>query len=227
MTLFAVREESELAVMYYGYHRVSTAAQKEDRGISGIESFCRERGYPLQKVYVDKISGKTFERPRYIVLKEDVLRPGDTLIIWELDRLGRTKADIIQELAYFKENSIRVMFLDIPTTTTETDAKGGFSNLLIDTINNILIEILSMMAQNENERNRKRSEEGRAAMKARGEWGRYGRPRRMSKEDFAVQYGRVVSGLVGSLELQRELGLNRDTYFRYVREYKASVKNKN
>ena len=54
--------------MYYGYHRVSTSEQKLDRGVSVIEAFCIERGYPLEKVFVDKMSGKAFDRPRYIVL---------------------------------------------------------------------------------------------------------------------------------------------------------------
>lgn len=77
--------------MYYGYHRVSTKEQNLERGIKGIEDFCNNRNYKLEKVFVDKISGKTIDRPRYTVLKEDVLREGDTLIIYELDRLARNK----------------------------------------------------------------------------------------------------------------------------------------
>ena len=77
--------------MYYGYHRVSTKEQNLDRGIKGIEDFCKSRNYDLKKVFVDKMSGKTFDRPRYTVLKEDVLRKGDTLIIYELDRLARNR----------------------------------------------------------------------------------------------------------------------------------------
>jgi DNA invertase Pin-like site-specific DNA recombinase len=80
-----------------------------------------------------------------------------------------------------------------------------------------------MIAENEVGRNRKRCDEGREAMKARGEWHKYGRPRVMSKEDFAVHYTRVINKEIGSLALMRELGINRDTYFRYVREYKAAV----
>lgn len=73
--------------MFYGYHRVSTKEQNLERGIKGIEDFCKSRNYKLEKVFVDKMSGKTIDRPRYTVLKEDVLREGDTLIIYELDRL--------------------------------------------------------------------------------------------------------------------------------------------
>ena len=210
--------------MYYGYHRTSTHEQNLDRGIAGIEEFCRKHNYPLKKIYTDKVSGKNFDRPRYVVLKEDVLRKGDTLILWELDRLGRNKKEILNELRYYKDNGIRTMFIDIPTTTMDlSDMADDFCRLLMDTVNNVLIEIVSMIAENEVERKRKRCDEGRAAMKVRGDWDKYGRPRRMSKEDFSKEYSRVVSGDIGSLALMRELNLNRDTYFRYVREYKKRM----
>jgi len=208
--------------MYYGYHRISTKEQHLDRGITGIEEFCSSRGYDLQKIYTDKMTGKTFDRPRYTVLKEDVLRSGDTLIVFELDHLGRNKADIAAELAYFKENGIRVMFLDIPTTTLDySSLNDDMSRLIMDTVNNILIELVSMTAETEVERKQKRVAEGIAAMKARGEWHKYGRPRKMSKEAFAEQYGRIERKEIGTLALMRELELNRDTFFRYIRELRA------
>ena len=202
---------------FYGYHRVSTREQKEDRGVAGIEKFCRERGYNLQKVYIDKASGKDFNRARYVVLKEDVLRNGDTLIVFELDRLGRTKKEIARELLYFKENNIRVMFLDIPTSTMEL-ADNDLSKVIVDTVNNILIEVLSMIAEAERERSRKRCDEGREAMKAKGEWHKYGRKRNMSLETFKGHYKRVQEGEIGQTPLRKELGLKESTFYRYVRE---------
>jgi DNA invertase Pin-like site-specific DNA recombinase len=210
--------------MYYGYHRVSTKEQHLDRGVEGIKEFCKERNYPLERVYVDKITGKSFDRPRYTVLKEDVLRNGDTVIFYELDRAGRNKADIAAELLHFNNNNIRVMFLDIPTTTIDYSAYSDeLSRVIMETVNNILIEICAMNAQTEIERKRKRCDEGRAAMKARGEWYKYGRPRNMDMTEFTKQYSRVASGEIGSLALMRELGLKRDTYFRYVREAKINA----
>lgn len=206
---------------YYGYHRVSTTQQHLDRGIEAIEKFCEERNYPLVRIYTDKISGKKFDRPRYTVLKEDVLRSGDILILHELDRLARTKKGIAEELAYFDKLGVRVMILNIPTTLIELSAAPeGMYKTVMETINHMVIEIYSMQAQTELELKEKRQREGIEAMKARGEWERYGRPRKMSKETFASQYQRVVCGEIGSLALMRELGLNRDTYFRYVREFK-------
>lgn len=179
--------------MYYGYHRVSTKQQHLDRGIEAIEKFCQERNYPLVKIFTDKVSGKRYDRPRYTVLKEDVLREGDTLILHELDRLARTKKAIAEELAYFERAGVRVMILNIPTTLVDLSAMPeGMYKTVMETINHMVIEIYSMQAQAELELKEKRQKEGIAAMKARGEWHRYGRPRRMSKEDFAQAYQRVL-----------------------------------
>lgn len=213
--------------MYYGYHRVSTKKQHLDRGEQAIEKFCEERGYPLSKIYTDKMSGKKHDRPRYTVLKEDVLRPGDTLILHELDRLARNKKAIAEELAYFDSIGVRVMVLNIPTTLIDLSAvPEGMYKTVIETINHLVIEIYAMQAQTELEQKEQRQREGIAAMKARGDWEKYGRPRQMSKEDFAAQYKRVIAGEIGTLALMRELGLQRDTFFRYVREYKSDMQEK-
>lgn len=73
---------------YYGYHRISTKEQHLDRGIIEIKRFCENQKIKLESIFTDKITGKNFDRPRYTVLVEDVLRVGDTLIITELDRLN-------------------------------------------------------------------------------------------------------------------------------------------
>ncbi len=207
--------------MYYGYHRVSTKEQNLDRGVKGIEDFCKQKNYPLQKIFLDKMSGKTFDRPRYTVLKEDVLRPGDTLILYELDRLGRNKKEIIDELRYYEDHDIRVMFLDIPTSTIDLSEESDSMNKLItDTINKVVIEIYAMQAETEIQRKEKRQREGIEAKKARGEWDDYGRHRVMSPEDFAKEYKKVEQGEIGSLELMRQLKMKKSTYFKYVNEYK-------
>lgn len=215
--------------MYYGYHRVSTKEQNLDRGIKGIEDFCKQKNYPLQKIILDKITGKSFDRPRYTVLKEDVLREGDTIILYELDRLGRDKKEIINELRYYEDHDIRVMFLDIPTSTIDLSEESDSMNKLItDTINKVVIEIYAMQAETELQRKEKRQREGIEAKKARGEWDDYGRHRVMSPEEFAKQYNKVIKGEIGSLELMRQLKMKKSTYFKYVGEYKQnSINNKN
>ncbi len=82
----------------YGYHRTSTREQHLDRGIAEITAYCENNDLSLEKIYTDQQTGKNFNRPRYTILKEDVLRSGDELIITEVDRLGRNKADTLKEL---------------------------------------------------------------------------------------------------------------------------------
>ena len=79
----------------YGYHRTSTTEQHLDRGIKEITDFCTKNNYHLEKIYTDQQTGKNFNRPRYTVLRDDILRDGDTLIVTEVDRLGRSKRETV------------------------------------------------------------------------------------------------------------------------------------
>lgn len=205
---------------FYGYNRVSTKEQHLDRGRKSIEDFCSQHGYDLVKIFEDKQTGRGFNRPRYVVLKEDVVQAGDTIIIPEYDRLGRADETKL-ELEHYKSHNIRIIFLDIPTTQIDlTLMTDEMSAAILSCINDMLISFYDLMARTELQRKKKRQLEGIEAKKARGEWDNYGRPRVMSAVEFARHYQRVIDGKMGSLELMRELGLNKDTYFRYVREYK-------
>ena len=95
----------------YGYARVSTREQNEDRQIEALTKF----GVPFENIIVDKCSGKDTEREGYQYLKRQILRNGDTLVIKESDRLSRNKDDIKHELEEFKQKGIRIKILDIPT----------------------------------------------------------------------------------------------------------------
>ena len=100
----------------YGYHRTSTTEQHLDRGIKEITDFCMHHNYKLEKIYTDQQTGKNFNRPRYIVLRDNILRSGGTLIITEVDRLGRNKKAAVEEWRLLSNRNIRVMILEIPTT---------------------------------------------------------------------------------------------------------------
>lgn len=205
---------------YYGYNRVSTKEQHEDRGNKSITEFCKSHNYPLQRIFVDKQTGKNFDRTRYQVLKEDVLRSGDTLIVAEYDRLGRAD-ETKSELEYYKEHNIRVIFLDIPTTQMELSLiEDHMAKMILNCINEMLISFYDCLARSELERKKKRQREGYEALKKRGEWDKLGRPRKMSKEEFAQAYQKVIQGDLKTTELMKELGLKENTYYRYVREYR-------
>lgn len=207
---------------FYGYHRTSTIDQHLDRGIKEISDYCNQNNIQLSKIYTDQHTGKNFNRPRYQVLKEDILRAGDTLIITELDRLGRNKAATMKELEYYRDNNIRVMILELPTTCQDfSKLDNGIAKMIMETINNMLIELYAAMAESELNKKEKRQAEGIALKKAKGEWGDYGRPRILNIDLFKDKYKRVTDGELRPFQLMKELGLTKSTYYRYVKELKS------
>ena len=202
---------------YFAYHRVSSKGQKLDRGIIEIEEFCKTRGITLANpVYTDKQSGRNFDRPRYTVLKEDVLRENqDILILTELDRLGRNKREILKELEFYREKGIRVMILELPTTLVDIDIADPLGKLIFETIQNMIIELYACLAQAEVEKKDKRQREGIEAMKARGDWEKYGRPKACKDEDFLKVYERVVNGEMTVVAAAKELKVSVPTFYRY------------
>ena len=126
----------------FGYARVSSKEQHLDRQILELQKYVKP-----ENILVDKASGKNLEREAYQALKGVLgLRRGDILYICSLDRLSRNKSDIKKELEYFRENGIRLMVLDLPTTMIEVPEGQSW---IMDMINNILIEVLASIAQQE------------------------------------------------------------------------------
>ena len=202
---------------YFAYHRVSTKKQKEDRGVDELTKFCNDHEIVLKNpIFLDKQSGKTFDRPRYIVLKEDVLREGDCLIITEVDRLGRNKKEILKELEDFKKMGVRVMILELPTTLMELDLGNPFYTLILETIQNMLIELYACFAQAEIEKKEKRQAEGIQAMKDRGNWDLYGRPHVVKDlNSFAEILDKVQNGELKAVDAARQLGISVASFYRY------------
>ena len=202
-------------------NRTSTREQHLDRGIKEITTYCEQNQLELEKIYTDQQTGKNFIRPRYQVLKEDVLRDGDELIITEVDRLGRNKQETLKELQYYRENNIRVKILELPTTLMDiSKLDNSMAQMLMETVNNVLIELYAAMAQAEIEKKEKRQREGIDAKKARGDWEDYGRPPIMSIDDFRKEYQKVVEGKTKPFELMKQLGMRKTTFYRYVSKVK-------
>lgn len=208
--------------MIYGYHRTSTKEQHLDRGIQEITKFCENNNLPLEKIYTDQQTGKNFNRPRYQVLKEDILRTGDTLIITELDRLGRNKQDTLKELQYYRDKQIRVMILEIPTTLQDLSAlDNSMAQMIMETINNMLIELYATMAQAEIEKKEKRQQEGIAAKKARGEWEEYGRPKAQKPDNWDEVITKWQNGEITAVKAMELTGLKKTTFYKLVKEEAA------
>ncbi len=205
---------------FYGYHRVSTKEQHSDRGVLEIKHFCEQKNITLAgNVFCDKQTGKNFNRPEYQFIRNRI-QPGDTLIITEMDRLGRNKVEILKELQYFKEKGIYVIILEIPTTQQDYSQLGSeMAKLIMEAVNNMLLEVYAVMAQVEIEKKEKRQREGIDTKKLRGEWDDYGRPAAMDYKRFAAAYTRVVNREIGPTDLRRELGLTHSTFYRYRAQY--------
>ena len=203
----------------YGYHRTSTKEQHLDRGIAEINAYCIANNLELEKIFTDQQTGKNFNRPRYTIMKEDVLRTGDELIITEVDRLGRNKQETLKELQYYRDNGIRVKILELPTTLMDLSAMdNAMARMIMETINNMLIELYATMAQTEIEKKEKRQKEGIQAKKDRGDWADYGRPNVISVEEFSKAYQKVELGELRPFQLMKELGISKATFYRYVKK---------
>ena len=205
--------------MFYGYHRTSTTDQHLDRGIAELEAFCKANNIELEKIYTDQQTGKNFNRPRYQVLKEDILRSGDTLIITELDRLGRNKQDTLKELRYFQDKGIRVMILEIPTTTQDlSNLDNSMAKMIMETINNMLIELYATMAQAEIEKKEKRQQEGIQAKKNRGEWEEYGRPKAEKPSNWNEVISQWNNGEITAVKAMELTGTKKTTFYKLLKQ---------
>lgn len=192
----------------YGYARVSTKEQHEDRQVDAL----KEYGVCERDIIIDKESGKDIKRVGYLSLKENLLRSGDTLIIKELDRLSRNKADIKCELEQLRNIGVRVKILDIPTTLVEF-AEG--QEWVLDMVNNILIEVLGSIAEEERLKINRRQREGIASAHQRGV--KFGRPKASIPEGWYSVIKRVEDGEIRSVDAMRELNIKKTTYYNLLK----------
>ena len=200
-----------MAAKTFYYARVSTRGQSLKRQ---LEQF-RQLGADERDIITEKESGKDFDqRAAYLTLRDQLLRPGDTLVVCSLDRLGRNKRKIKQELEYFKENGIRVKILDMPTTLCDYPEEQAWIG---EMVNNILIEILGSIAENERDVILKRQREGIEAARKAGEV-TFGRPKIERPKNWDSVYSRRSAGEITAVCAMRETGLSRSTFYKFVKE---------
>lgn len=193
------------------YARVSSKDQNPDRQIQAF----RELGADDRYIIIDYESGKDTNRQGYQALRNTMLRKGDTLVVASLDRLSRSKADIRDELAYFRDSGIRVKILDLPTSLL--DVPGG-QEWVFDMVNNILIEVLGTIAEQERNTIRRRQEEGIAAARAKGK--RFGRPETILPDNWDETISLWKGGEITAVEAMRRVGIKRTTFYKLVEKYK-------
>ena len=191
----------------YGYARVSSKEQHLDRQLDALVKF----GVPERDIITDKASGKDFDRPGYIALKTRILREGDTLVIKDLDRLGRNKQQIKEELEFYKQTGIRVKILNLPTTLADFGENGW----VLDMVNNILIEVLGTIAEQERLTIKARQAEGIAAAKKQGK--HLGRPKTNLPDNWNDVYNDWSNGKITATDAVNKLGISRSTFYRLIK----------
>lgn len=207
----------------YGYHRTSTKEQHLDRGIKAIKDYCNLNNIDLTDIYTDQKTGKNFDRPEYQFLRKRIL-PNDWIIVSEIDRMGRDKRSTLKELEFYKEKGVRIMILDIPTTLIDySKLDNNLAKMMMETVNNLLIEIFMTVAQAEMLRRETRQREGIITKKIRGEWDDYGRPRILTDEVFKEAYEKVLAGKLKPFECANQLGLKIPTYYKYKKRYEEEL----
>ena len=187
----------------YGYIRVSSCDQKETRQSDAL----KEAGVDEKHIYIDKQSGKDFNRPEYKKLLKKI-KKDDLLVIKSIDRLGRNYEEILlQWRVLTKEIGIDIVVLDMPLLDTRRgkDLMGTF-------LSDIVLQVLSFVAENERQNIRQRQAEGIAAAKARGV--RFGRPPKPLPENFPCIYRYWKSGNLTGTEAAKQCGMPLST-FRY------------
>ena len=192
--------------MKYGYVRVSTREQNEARQMDAMKKF------GVDKVYMDKQSGKDFRRPQYMEMV-NALTSDDIVILHSIDRLGRNYDEILEQwriITKEKKADIVVLDMELLDTRRGRDLTG---TLIAD----IVLQLLSYVAQKEREAIRERQAEGLAAKKLRGEWGDMGRPK--VKIEKLEEYKRMVEeGKATVTGICKKLGISRATWYERIKE---------
>lgn len=197
--------------MNYGYARISTGKQKDDRQIEELKK------YDLEKIYTDTITGSTFNRPNFDILMNDVLRKGDELYIKETDRLGRNKTQTLDVLRQLKEKGVIVRILEIPTTLATINDDNPQNKLMLEMVNNMLIEMYTTFAQVELEKIKTRTKEALQVKKERGE--KLGRPCIEYPSNWNKVYKQYKSKAITGVQAMQLLGLKKTSFYKLVKQY--------
>ena len=195
----------------FGYVRVSSKDQNENRQVESL----KELGIDDRDIFVDKQSGENFERENYQLMKR-MMRKGDTLYIHSLDRFGRNKEYILNEWRELnKDIGIDIVVLDMPLldTTKHKDSIGTF-------ISDLILQVLSWIAEDERERILKRQREGIDSALANGV--KFGRPPIQITDEFIQAYGKWKNGKITAVRAMDEAGMKKSSFYKMVKEYEAS-----
>lgn len=204
---YTINKKIEVKIMIYGYAGVSSYEQNEERQIIAL----KKAGVTDKKMYIDKMSGKNFNRPQYKKLIRK-LKKGDLLFVLSIDRLGRNYEEIQEQWRFLtKDKGVDICVIDMPLLDTRRD-----KDLIGTFIADIVLQLLSFVAQNERENIKIRQRQGIDAARARGV--KFGRPEKKLPDNFISL---VDSWRKNEIELSTVLkicGISQSTFFRRLRE---------
>lgn len=196
----------------FGYVRSSTNEQNESYQISELLKY----GVNERDIFVDKVSGRTFNREQYQLLKK-MLRPGDEVVILSLDRLGRTYKEMVSELNQFNDNGITVTVLDMPLLNAYRD-DSSISQLIYS----LTIQVLSFAAENEVKTKHNAQMLGIEEAKKKGVV--FGRPAKRP-ENFESYYAKWKAGNITAVSAAKALNISRTTFYKLVRLRESEITN--
>jgi len=191
--------------MKLGYIRVSTKEQNEDRQIDALKIDGVEENF----MYIDKVSGKNFERQQYEALIK-ATRPGDIIVIKSLDRLGRNYEEIRDQFKTIANKGVYIHILDTPLLNTDQVLNGG---LTMKFISDIILSVLGYVAEQERNNIRQRQAEGISSAKQRGK--KFGRPTKITKDFVNLMLG-VQNGTLTVSQVCQIMNISRKTFYNYL-----------
>lgn len=191
---------------YYGYVRVSTKNQNIDRQMADMKKL----EIPRQDIFIDKVSGKSFERPAYKRLLKK-LKPNDVVFVKSIDRLGRNYDEIIQQWKFLTiDKDVDIAVIDFPLLDTRNQINGITGKFIAD----LVLQVLSYVAQVERENIRQRQAEGIREARKRGI--RFGRPQKEKPDDFEMILQMWLDGTISQREAGRRLQISNHTFIKWV-----------
>jgi len=194
---------------------VSSKDQNESRQIDNM----LKNGIDERDIFIDKQSGKNFDRTEYQLMKR-IVREGDILYIHSLDRFGRNKDEILNEWKELTKNmGVDIVVLDMPLLDT-TKYKDSLGTLIAD----LVLQVLSWMAEEEREKIRTRQREGIDAAFKQGV--KFGRPKNPMPENFGEVYGKWKSGEITATKAMKELNIKKNAFYNFVKEYEGEHQKK-
>jgi len=198
-----------MGIRNYFYARVSSKSQNEDRQLDAMKNL----DIDPRDVYVDKASGKDFDRPEWNALKRSI-RSGDVLFIKSIDRLGRNKSGILEQWKYLIENEIDIVVIDMPILDTRKYKElSGVGELITD----LVLQILAWLAEDERKTIKERQREGIESSKLRNI--KFGRPKIQINDNFKNIYIQWKNGIFSAKKAMELLNMKSNTFYRRVAEF--------